>query len=155
AVAGALALGLALATPSLAQRTDPTQPFPKASPPITRFQDDPRVARLEGYLQALADRPVEWGDYPVLVGFFAATFQRHPDWIHKLRPTRFDAKTPDLVSAALRLAGQTPSTTSAARLSAAGHDAKLSAELAGLPTRLEDLRVASPTHLDILWGAFF
>src|SRR5262249_54356335 len=78
AVAGALALGLALATPSLAQRTDPTQPFPKASPPITRFQDDPRVARLEGYLQALADRPVEWGGYPVLVGFFAATFQPHP-----------------------------------------------------------------------------
>jgi len=155
AVAGALALGLALATPSLAQRTDPTQPFPKASPPITRFQDDPRVARLEGYLQALADRPVEWGDYPVLVGFFAATFQRHRDWIDKLLPTRFDAKTADLVSAALRLAGQTPSSTLAARLSAAGHDAKLSAELAELPTRLEDLRVASPTHLDILWGAFF
>src|SRR5262249_54356336 len=80
--------------------------------------------------------------------------QRHPDWIDKLLPPRFDAKPADLVSAALRLAGQTPSTTSAARLSAAGHDAKLSAELAELPTRLEDLRVASPTHLDILWGAF-
>src|SRR5207244_2046658 len=79
-------------SPSLGQRADPTQPFPKASPVITRFHDDPRVARLEGYLQALADRPMDWGDYPVLVGFFAATFQRHPDWIDKLLPDRFDAK---------------------------------------------------------------
>jgi hypothetical protein len=155
AVAAVLVLGLALATPSLAQRADPAQPFPKASPAITRFQDDPRMARLEGHLQALADRPMDWGDYPVLVGFFAATFQRHPEWTDKLLPTRFDAKTADLVSAALRLSGQTPSTTLGARLTAAGHDAKLSAELAGLPTRLEDLRVAVPTHLDILWGAFF
>jgi hypothetical protein len=159
AVVGALALGLALslamASPSLAQRSDPTQPFPMASPVITRFQDDPRPARLEGYLQALADRPTEWGDYPVLVGFFAATFQRHPDWIDKLLPTRFDAKAADLVSAALQLSGQSPAAALRARLSAAGHDARLSAELAGLPARLEDLKVASPTHLDIMWGAFF
>jgi hypothetical protein len=160
AVVGALALGLALGlatpSPSLAQRADPTQPFPKASPVITRFQDDPRMARLEGYLQALADRPTDWGDYPVLVGFFAATFQRHPDWIDKLLPTRFDAKTADLVSAALQLSGQpAPAATLRARLSAAGHDAKLSAELARLPARLEDLKIAFPTHLDIMWGAFF
>lgn len=160
AVMGALALGLALGlatpAPSLAQRADPTQPFPKASPVITRFQDDPRMARLEGYLQALADRPMDWDDYPVLVGFFAATFQRHPDWIDKLLPARFDAKTADVVLAALQLSGQPPpAATLRARLSAAGQDAKLGAELAGLPTKLEDLKVAFPTHLDILWGAFF
>ena len=160
AVVGALALGLALslaiASPSLAQRADPAQPFPVASPVIARFQDDPHLARLEGYLQALADRPTDWGDYPVLVGFFAATFQRHPDWIDKLLPSRFDAKAADLVLAALQLSGQSPAAaTLRARLGAAGHDAKLSAELAGLPAKFEDLKIASPTHLDIMWGAFF
>jgi hypothetical protein len=155
ALAFGLALGLATPSPSLAQRADPTQPFPKASPVVTRFQDDPRMVRLEGYLQALADRPMDWDDYPVLVGFFAATFQRHPDWIDKLLPTRFDAKTADLVLAALQLSGQSPPAALRARLGAAGHDAKLSVELSGLPARLEDLKVAFPTHLDIMWGAFF
>ena len=141
AVVGALALGLTLGLatppPSLAQRADPTQPFPKASPVITRFHDDPRLSRLEGYLQALADRPMDWGDYPVLVGFFAATFQRHLDAIDKLLPTRFDAKTADLVSAALQLSGQPPpAATLRARLSTAGHDAKLGPELAGITLRV-------------------
>jgi hypothetical protein len=155
ALACAFALSLATLSSSLAQRAATTQPFPVTSPVIARFQDDPRMPRLDGYLQDLANRPKDWGDYPVLVGFFAATFQRHPDWIDKLLPARFDAKTADVVSAALRLSGQAPSATLGARLAAAGPDAKLSAELAGLPTRLEDLKVAVPTHLDILWGAFF
>src|ERR1700716_2132900 len=37
----------------------------------------------------------------------------------------------------------------------AGSDATLRAELANLPLRLEDMRIAAPTHLDILWGASF
>ena len=34
-------------------------------------------------------------------------------------------------------------------------DDTLRAEFAILPARLEDLEIATPTHLDILWGASF
>lgn len=41
------------------------------------------------------------------------------------------------------------------RLGRVPSDPVLSVEFAGLPARVEDLRVSTPTHLDILWGAAF
>lgn len=41
------------------------------------------------------------------------------------------------------------------RLDSAGQDEKLRAEFAGLPSRLEEIRIRTATHLDILWGASF
>jgi hypothetical protein len=138
-----------------AQRFSTTEPFPNSSPIISRFQDDVRQGRLDGYLQARVAAPEDWSDYPVLAGFFAAIFQRHPDWIDRLLPARFDAKTADTVALAFRLSGQQPTAAVRTRLAAAGHDARLSSEFAGLPTSLDSLRIVTPTHLDIMWGAFF
>jgi hypothetical protein len=41
------------------------------------------------------------------------------------------------------------------RLANADPDPKLMAEFANLPTQLAQLQIATPTHLDILWGASF
>ena len=152
----AAAFVLATLAPGLAQRAGIPPPFPAAGPIIARFHQDPRVERLDGYLQGLVNSPKDWSDYPVLVGFFAASFRRHPDWIEKLLPAQFDAKTGDAIAAALRLAGQNSITPALrVRLATPGHDDKLNSELAGLPSRLEDVPLATATHLDIVWGAFF
>lgn len=137
--------------PSSAQQADA-----RTNSPLARFYDDPRPERLVGFLDGFARNPSDWSAYPPLAGFFAVIFRRHPDSIDKLLPVHFDAKTAETVVAALRLSGQSsiaPNLRS--RLMDAGRDPDLQSELAHLPSRPEDLRIVIPTHLDILWGAFF
>jgi len=99
---------------------------------------------------------VSWNGYPPVVGFFAVVFRQHPDWIDKLTPDHVDARAAEGLAAVLQLAGQSAQAQIIRpRLMEAGSDVAMKAELAGLPLRLEDIRIATPTHLDILWGASF
>ncbi|MCK1384952.1 hypothetical protein [Bradyrhizobium sp. 21] len=71
-------------------------------------------------------------------------------------PARLNARSADAVDAALKLAGNEIARQKLKpRLDEAGHDPSLQAELANLPSQLSDIRIVRPTHLDILWGAFF
>jgi hypothetical protein len=123
---------------------------------LVSFYNDPRPDRLVGYLSTFGKTSRNWDAYPALVGFFAVVFRTHPDWIDRLLPTECTSNIPEAIAAALRLAGQAAIPASVQTcLSATASDPRLKAELAGLPSRLEDLRILKPTHLDILWGASF
>jgi hypothetical protein len=71
-----------------------------------------------------------------------------------LIPVRPGPRNAATISAALTLSGnQALAAKLRPALDEAGSDEKLKSEFAGLPSRLEDLRARSGTHLDILWGA--
>lgn len=127
----------------------------KADDVITFYYRDPRPERLVGWLEAFGKRRQDWMAYPPVAGFFAIVFAAQPAWIERLVPAQLDARLADTIAAALRLSGQTASTGLQARLAQAGTDPTLAAQFAGLPNRLTSLRIASGTHLDILWGASF
>jgi hypothetical protein len=123
---------------------------------ISHFYSNPQPARLVGLLERLQQRAPGWNWFPPVAGFFAIVFRQHSDWIERLVPDHPDTRTAVAVTAALRLSGLPqiePNLQS--RLSAAGADPALRAELANLPPRLEELHVVTPTHLDLLWGASF
>jgi hypothetical protein len=123
---------------------------------LSHFYSDPQPARLVGFLERLQQRAQNWDAFPPVTGFFAVVFRRHPDWIDRLVPDHPDSRTAVAIAGALRLSGLAPiEQTLRSRLSAAGADPRLRAELADLPPRLEELRVVTPTHLDVLWGASF
>jgi hypothetical protein len=123
---------------------------------FTHFYSDPQPARLVGFLERYQKRAQSWNAFPPVTGFFAVVFRRHPDWIDRLVPDHPDSRMAVAVDGALRLSGLPPIDPNLrARLSAAGADPMLRAELADLPLRLEELRVVTPTHLDVLWGASF
>lgn len=135
---------------------------PASSPTVmdenlfTHFYRDPEPSRVAGFLERYQKAAPGWNAFPPVTGFFTIVFRRHPDWIGKLVPDQPDARMAIAVAAALQLSGQQavePALQS--RLLAAGTDAVLQAELAGLPPRLEDLHIVTATHLDILWGASF
>jgi hypothetical protein len=119
---------------------------------FTYFYKDPQPARLAGYLERYEKIAPRWDAFPPLVGFLAVVFHQSPDWTDRLIPAQPGARSATAIAAALRLAGRTKVEP---RLLSGSSDPKLVAELAGLPLRLEDLRVVTPTHLDILWGASF
>jgi hypothetical protein len=120
------------------------------------FYKDARPERLVGFLDKFGNTNTDWNAFPPLAGFFAVVFRAHPDWIDRLVPANVSANTAQTIMAALQLAGQPEIPQSLrTRLSSAGSDPRLSFELANLPPRLEDLPITLPTHLDILWGAFF
>ncbi|MCC8432810.1 hypothetical protein LJ725_27875 [Reyranella aquatilis] len=127
----------------------------KADDVITFYYRDPRPERLVGWLEAFGKRRQDWMAYPPVAGFFAIVFAGQPAWIERLAPPQLDARLADTIAAALRLSGQTASPGLQARLAQAGTDPTLAAQFAGLPNRLTSLRIASGTHLDILWGASF
>jgi len=155
----ALALALALGLILLALGPAAAQPSPALkdlSDRMTTFYKDPRPERLVGFLEAYETSHGHWNAYPPVAGFLAVVFQKHPDWIERLAPARFGPKTATALVAALRLSGQgAKAQTLRPRLAEAGLDPKLQAEFAGLPARLDDLQVATPTHMDMLWGASF
>jgi hypothetical protein len=125
---------------------------------LVSFYKDPRPERLVGFLDRFDTpyAPRKWESYPPIVGFFAVVFRTHPDRIEGLIPARFNPRSAEAIAAALQLADQRLMIAKLqTRLDQAGSDERLKRELAGLPTRLEDLRVGRPTHLDILWGAAF
>jgi hypothetical protein len=141
------------AGPAAAQQYSST--LNKADDVITFYYRDPRPERLVGWLEAFGKRRQDWMAYPPVAGFFAIVFAAQPAWIERLVPPQLDARLGDTIAAALRLSGQTASTSLQARLAQAGTDPTLAAQFGGLPNRLTDLRIASGTHLDILWGASF
>jgi hypothetical protein len=123
---------------------------------FTFFYSNPQPARLVGFLERYQQRAQGWNGFPPVAGFFAVVFRQNSDWIGRLVPDHPDTRTAVAIAAALRLSGLPqiePSLQS--RLSAAGADPILRAELANLPPRLEELHVVTPTHLDVLWGASF
>jgi hypothetical protein len=125
---------------------------------VLHFYKDPRPDRLVGFFDAY-ERELSsknWEAYPPVVGFFAVVFRTHPDQIEQLIPAKMNPRTADAVGAALLLSGNhAMAKTLRPRFDQAGSDATLKAQLAGLPTRLEDIQIRTPTHLDILWGAAF
>jgi hypothetical protein len=144
-----LALGLLLSAvaPAAAQKA-PTSPF-------TYFYLDPKPETISGFLDGYSKRPAEWGAYPPMVGFFAVVFRRFPDWADRLSPVTFDGKTAVTVAVAYRLSGLPPMPAALRdRLFATPPDAELQAQLINLPARIEELTISTPTHLDMMWGAF-
>jgi hypothetical protein len=122
------------------------------------FYKDPRPERLVGLLDEFQKLPASrnWQAYPPSVGFFAVVFRTHEDWVERLIPPQPDAKIVETLAAALHIAGYPKKSTDLrSKFKDVGSDEILHAQLAGLPTRLEELRIASPTHLDLLWGASF
>jgi hypothetical protein len=120
------------------------------------FYQDPRPERLAGIFTTMQGRSLAWNAYPPVAGLFAGVFGLHPDWIERLTPNAPDAKAASTLVAALRLSGQSAKAELVRnKFAGSGLDQRLETEFAGLPTRLEDVRVTTPTHLDILWGASF
>jgi len=148
-----VAIDLGTLVAPMAQPASPSTS--EADDVITYYYRDPRPERLVGVLDAFGKRHREWVAYPPVAGFLAVVFANQPGWIEKLVPARPDARLATTIAAALQLAGQPVSNDLQARLALAGTDPTLAGQFAGLPGRLTDLRIAIPTHLDILWGASF
>jgi hypothetical protein len=149
---GAIVIALlSLFGPAVAQqRLSPSQEL------ITYYYKDPRPERLVGYFETFGDLAAsqKWNAYPPITGFFAVVFRDNPAWIERLMPPELNALNTEALRAALQLSGN------GAKAEQVGSkvkdtDARLKAEFADLPARLEDLRITTPTHLDLLWGASF
>lgn len=151
----ALLVAIDLGTPAAAMAQPASPSASKADDVITYYFGDPRPERLVGVLDAFGKRHQDWVAYPPVAGFFAVVFATQPGWIEKLVPAQLDARLATTITAALQLAGQPVSKGLQARLAQSGTDPTLVGQFAGLPGRLTDLRIAIPTHLDILWGASF
>lgn len=122
------------------------------------FYKDPRPERLIGFIERYQGQPggTEWLAYPPLAGFLAVVFRAKPNEIERLLPSRLDTKSAATFAAALVLSDNQPLLAKLkGKLDSAGSDEKLRTEFAGLPARLEDIRIRTSTHLDILWGASF
>lgn len=123
---------------------------------ISYFYTDPSPERLYGFMEQFESSVAKenWGAYPPLVGFFAIIFGAHQDQIERLLPTRFNPKSAATIATGLRLSGAQALFTKL-KLNIVPWDSKLQTEFAGLPSRLSDIDIKTPTHLDILWGAAF
>jgi hypothetical protein len=119
------------------------------------FYKDPRPERLDEIFAALRAQPRKWDAYPPLAGLLAGVFKLHPEQIERFAPNAADPKIASTLLAAMQLSGQRTKAELLRAKSGRGLDERLEVEFAGLPARLEDLRIRTPTHLDILWGASF
>jgi hypothetical protein len=124
---------------------------------LTQFYKDPRPERLTGFFDQFdAEHAGRWDAYPSAAGFFAVVFRKFPDRIEQIIPARFNPMSATAIAAALRMSGNDAMAAKLKpKLDQAGRDEKLAGDFGNLPTRLEDLSIRSPTHLDILWGAAF
>jgi hypothetical protein len=125
---------------------------------VSFLYKDPRPERLSAFLVQYENaRPDgKWDAYPPIAGLLAVTFRNHPDQIENLIPSALGPKTAATVVAALQLSGNAAAIQRIRpRLQGVARDDQLAVEFANLPPRIEDLQIASPTHLDILWGASF
>jgi len=120
------------------------------------YYRNPQPDQLAAFLRRMQISVLNWEAYPPLAGFLAVRFQADPQAITSLTPNTLTPKMADAFKAAIRLSGRTD-IPSAIRdlIASAGSDPTLSKEFANLPNRLDDLHIVTPTHLDILWGAFF
>ena len=140
---------------SAANAQQPSQPT-KLDILLAFFYKNPQPERLVGIFTSLQSQSSQWGAYPPVAGLFAGLFKLHPDWIERLTPSAPDPKAASTLVAALRLSGQSAKADLLrAKFANGGMDQRLEAEFARLPSRLEDLRISTPTHLDLLWGASF
>ena len=121
------------------------------------FYKDPRPDRLVGLLEELQGRSdLQWDGFVVPAGVLAVVFRKHPTSIDKLLPRTMTARTAEVVTAALTLAGSRASLQRLRpRLAAAGSDPTLKAEFAELPDHPEKVVIRTGTHLDLVWGAAF
>jgi hypothetical protein len=125
---------------------------------LTFFYKDPRPERLAGFFERFESSPAStnWEAYPPMVGFFAAVFRAYPDQVERLLPVRLNPRSAATIAAALNLSGNgSVAAKLQSKFDQAGSDETLKAELADLPTRLDELRVKTASHLDIMWGAAF
>jgi hypothetical protein len=125
---------------------------------FTYYYKDPRPERLIGFFDDYQKLPAaqQSGAYPPVAGFLAVIFRGHPERIDKLIPGQLNPKSAETIAAALRLSGnQAAADKFQARLKATGRDSELATAFAGLPAKLEDLKITAPYHLDLLWGAAF
>jgi hypothetical protein len=153
-IAAILALFLCV-TPCGAEPASPTAEQAELNELFINYYGDPRPERLVGFLDRYG-KNADWNAFPPAVGLYAVVFREHPDWIDRLMPSQFDARTADAVDAMLQLSGNSRLQQALkSRAGQAGHDARLQAELANLPSQVTDIRIVTPTHLDIFWGAFF
>lgn len=131
----------------------PTAPLSATDKTVLFFYQDPKPERLVELVADLQRLSPDWNAYPPVAGLLSIAFTQHPDWIDRIVPATPDAKMASTLTAALRLAGQ-PGKAAQLQSKFAG-DGQLNVEFSGLPTRLDDLQIVTPTHLDIVWGASF
>jgi hypothetical protein len=149
AVLGWIAVAI---NPAMSQHAAGSKAADEVQDLFTYFYKDPKPARLVGFLDKYEKVAPGWEAFPPIVGFLAVVFRQSPDWTDKLIPADPDGRMATAIAAALRLAGQAKIEP---RLQSNSPDPRLTAELARLPLRLEDMHLITPTHLDILWGASF
>jgi hypothetical protein len=124
------------------------------------YYKNPQPERLVGFLERYSSKAssvaLPWSAFPPAVGFFAVVFREHPEWIERLLPSHFDARSALAVDAALELSGDFAVRRALQpRFAESGSDAILKGELDRLPSQIMDIQITRPTHLDIFWGAFF
>ncbi|MDQ3654181.1 MAG: hypothetical protein M3457_03760 [Chloroflexota bacterium] len=122
------------------------------------FYVDPKPETVEVLLMRWPQSGSDdaWEAYPPLAGFLAVALARYPDILDRIAAADIDPKMGETLAAAPRLSGDANLVARVqTKVDATGSDRKLQSEFSGLPSRLDDLRVVSPTHLDILWGAAF
>jgi len=125
---------------------------------LTYFYKDPRPERLVGFAERyqLRSNADKWSAYPPLVGFFAAVCTRYPIEFEGLVSLDLKPKMATAIAAAVRLCNnEAIATKLLPALQRNGADKDLIAAFAAVPAKLDDVRITTPTHLDILWGASF
>jgi hypothetical protein len=153
----AILIGGSLLPLRAAAQQPPAQAEPGGSL-LTTFYKDPRPERLIGFFDQLRTLPAAqgWEAFPPVAGFFAFVFRSHPDMVEKLIPDTLDAKAAEAITAALRLSGnQAMYEKFLPRLAKTGRDPALASVFVNLPPQLEELKITTPSNLDILWGAAF
>ena len=123
---------------------------------ILFFYKNPQPEKLSALLSGLQRSKANWNAYPPIVGLLSVVFAKDPEWPDKLSASSLDEKAASAVFAALKLSGQ-PAKAAALRnkLGDQGFDPRLSSEFADLPDQIDTLRISTPTHIDIFWGASF
>jgi len=140
-------------SPSAAQLM-PQSPELKNS--IAFFYKDPRVEGLANVFTRLKSDGRDWTAYPPVTGLLARSFALHPDWMDRLAPPAGDNKAASAFLAAVRLSGHAAEAGKLqGRFGPNGLDSTLEQQFGSAPARLEDIKVRTPTDLDLLWGASF
>ncbi|UFZ03121.1 hypothetical protein LQG66_28340 [Bradyrhizobium ontarionense] len=124
------------------------------------YHKDPQPERLVGLWARWAGHAYKaaspWSVFPPAIGFFSVVFREHPEWIERLLPSWLDDRSAVAIDAALALSGNSAIRQQMqARFAKSGANQMLKDELGALPSEALDIQIATPTHLDILWGAFF
>ena len=103
-----------------------------------------------GYFDGLSGKA---GAQPAMIGFLAASFQRHPGDIDAMIPAGLSPPILGVIALSLRLAGQGERAQSMVdRLRKSG---AVVPDLARIPSSLNAVAATGPSEFDMLWGASF